>query len=302
MAARKLNRENEVAPELALVQGPVTMSCLGGEIVDEAMLLDGYDAHLQLLENRPKTTAGTYRSHVKGFLRYLAINYPSVTLSDVTKLQVRAWFLHEANRGISASHPLDSPVRCPQLLSVPHRRGPERGESRRLGDPPESQPAKGRVLQRPRGRRHHRVGRRTTRSPLAGRPGAPSDVEIHRLSASRRWSPCAPRRSTLTLGGSRSSERGASLGWSPYPTCWRTCSASTWTSCGPGSRRPRTCSPTPGATGASAAATGLGRCTISSWRPGPRRAWPVGTFPTGGVTAMPRASCAGARTSTSSSA
>jgi hypothetical protein len=48
------------------------MSCLGGEIVDEAMLLDGYDAHLQLLENRPKTTADTYRSHVKGFLRYLA--------------------------------------------------------------------------------------------------------------------------------------------------------------------------------------------------------------------------------------
>ncbi len=101
MAVRKLNSENEVLPELALVQGPATMSCLGGEIVDEAMLLDGYDAHLQLLENRPKTTAGTYRSHVKGFLRYLAINYPSVTLSEVTKLQVRAWFLHEANRGIA---------------------------------------------------------------------------------------------------------------------------------------------------------------------------------------------------------
>ena len=76
------------------------MSRLGGEIVDEAMLLDGYDAHLQLLENRPKTTADTYRSHVKWFLRYMAINYPSVTLSEVTKLQVRAWFLHEANRGI----------------------------------------------------------------------------------------------------------------------------------------------------------------------------------------------------------
>jgi hypothetical protein len=77
------------------------MSRLGGEVVDEAMLLDAYDAHLQILENRPKTTAGTYRSHVKGFLRYLAINYPSVTLSEVTKLQVRAWFLHEANRGIA---------------------------------------------------------------------------------------------------------------------------------------------------------------------------------------------------------
>ena len=101
MAARKLNRESVDGPELALAQGPVPMSRLGGEIVDEAMLLDGYDAHLQLLENRPKTTAGTYRSHVKGFLRYLAINYPSVTLSEVSKLQVRAWFLHEANRGIA---------------------------------------------------------------------------------------------------------------------------------------------------------------------------------------------------------
>jgi site-specific recombinase XerD len=77
------------------------MSRLGSEVPDEAVLLDGYDAHLQLLENRPKTTAGTYRSHVKGFLRYMAINYPSVTLSEVTKLQVRAWFLHEANRGIA---------------------------------------------------------------------------------------------------------------------------------------------------------------------------------------------------------
>ena len=101
MAARKLNRQNQIAPELVFAQGPVPMSRLGGEIVDEAMLLDGYDAHLQLLENRPKTTADTYRSHVKGFLRYIAINYPSVTLSEVSKLQVRAWFLHEANRGIA---------------------------------------------------------------------------------------------------------------------------------------------------------------------------------------------------------
>jgi site-specific recombinase XerD len=101
MTARRFNRQNQAAPELALAQGPVPMSCLGGEIVDEATLLDAYDAHLQLLENRPKTTAGTYRSHVKGFLCYMAINYPSVTLSEVSKLQVRAWFLHEANRGIA---------------------------------------------------------------------------------------------------------------------------------------------------------------------------------------------------------
>jgi len=41
MAARKLNRQNQIAPELALAQGPVPLSCLGGEVVDEAMLLDG---------------------------------------------------------------------------------------------------------------------------------------------------------------------------------------------------------------------------------------------------------------------
>ncbi len=69
MAARKRNRENEVAGELALVEGPVAPSCLGDEVVDEAMLLDGYDAHLQLLENRPKTTAGTYRTRVRRTLR-----------------------------------------------------------------------------------------------------------------------------------------------------------------------------------------------------------------------------------------
>ena len=84
MTARELNRESVDSPELGFAQGPVAMSCLGGEIVEEAMLLDGYDSHLQLLENRPKTTAGTYRSHVKGFLRYLATNYPSVALCEVT--------------------------------------------------------------------------------------------------------------------------------------------------------------------------------------------------------------------------
>ena len=62
MTARELNRQNQIAPDLALAQGPVPMSCLGGEVVDEAMLLDAYDAHLQILENRPRTTAGTYRA------------------------------------------------------------------------------------------------------------------------------------------------------------------------------------------------------------------------------------------------
>jgi site-specific recombinase XerD len=77
------------------------MSRLGSEASDEAALLDAYDAHLQLLENRPKTTADTYRSHVKGFLRYLATAHPSVPLDEVTKLHIRAWLLREANRGIA---------------------------------------------------------------------------------------------------------------------------------------------------------------------------------------------------------
>ncbi|MGO9150144.1 MAG: hypothetical protein ACLP1E_06355 [Acidimicrobiales bacterium] len=89
------------------------MSCLGGEIVDEAMLLDGYDAHLQLLENRPKTTAGTYRSHVKGFLRYLAINYPSVTLSEVTKPPGASLVPSRGQPGDSSSYPIDQTVCCP---------------------------------------------------------------------------------------------------------------------------------------------------------------------------------------------
>ena len=182
MAARKLNRQNQIAPGLVLAQGPVPMSCLGGEVPDEAMLLDGYDAHLRLLENRPKTTAGTYRSHVKGFLRYLAINYPSVTLSEVSKLQVRGVVPSQGQPGDSSSHPVDQTVCCPQLLQVLDRRGPERGEPRLLGDPRESGPVADRVLQRPRGRRHHRVGLYTRRSPLAGGPGAPPHVAIHRLA------------------------------------------------------------------------------------------------------------------------
>ena len=109
MAVRKLNSENEVVPELVLVQGPVKMSYLGGEVIDEAMLLDGYDAHLRLLEDRPKTTAGTYRTHVKAFLRYLAFNYPSVALSEVTKLQVRAFF---CTRPTGGSHRLPAPRAC----------------------------------------------------------------------------------------------------------------------------------------------------------------------------------------------
>jgi site-specific recombinase XerD len=102
MAARRLNRESVDDPELVPAQGPMATSRLGSEVTDEAALLDGYEAHLRLLENRPKTTADTYRSHLKGFLRYLATAHPSVTLSGVTPFHVRAWLLHEATRGIEA--------------------------------------------------------------------------------------------------------------------------------------------------------------------------------------------------------
>ncbi len=102
MAARRLNRESVDGPELVSAQGPVSTSRLGSEVTDEAMLLDGYEAHLRLLENRPNTTADTCRSHLKGFLRYMATAHPSVTLSGVTPFHVRAWLLHEATRGIEA--------------------------------------------------------------------------------------------------------------------------------------------------------------------------------------------------------
>jgi site-specific recombinase XerD len=68
---------------------------------DEASLLDAYEAHLRLLEGRTEATVATYLVHVRAFLRYLATAHPSVELADVTKLQVRAWLLHEANRGIA---------------------------------------------------------------------------------------------------------------------------------------------------------------------------------------------------------
>ena len=74
-----IDRESLEAAGLGPAQGPVPMSQLGGEVVDEAALLDGYEAHLRLLEDCSKATVATYLSHVKGFLRYMAINYPSVT-------------------------------------------------------------------------------------------------------------------------------------------------------------------------------------------------------------------------------
>ncbi len=93
MAAGEPNRERQVPPRIAPAKGPVPTSCIRYKVVDEASLLEAYDAHLRLLENRPKRTADTYRTYVKCFLCYLAINYPSLDLCEVTKLQVRAFFL-----------------------------------------------------------------------------------------------------------------------------------------------------------------------------------------------------------------
>ena len=99
MAAR--NRKSQVATGLAPVQGPVPTSRLRYKVADEDALLDAYEAHLRLLEGRSQATVDTYTSHVKGFRRWLAETHPSVELSDVTKLHVRGFLLHEANREIA---------------------------------------------------------------------------------------------------------------------------------------------------------------------------------------------------------
>jgi hypothetical protein len=274
------------------------MSCLGGEVPDEAMLLDGYDAHLQLLENRTKTTADTYRSHVKGFLRYFAKAEPSVALMDVTKLQVRAWLFHEANRGIA---PVTRANKLFALRSF-YRFLIAEGLS-------EENPASLVTLPSPNRPRVEFYGDAEADAIIewaSAQPGLRWQVARAMLLTFRytglRLDACAPRRSILTPGVSRSSARDASREWSPSPTFWRTYSGRTWMNCGPSSRRPRTCSPTPGATEVFADATGRGQCTISCARPGHRREWAVGTFPTGGVTPTLRASFAGAWTSTSCSA
>jgi site-specific recombinase XerD len=53
------------------------------------------------MEDRQTTTVATYTTHVKTFCRWLAENHSSVALCDVSKLQVRAFLLHEANRGLA---------------------------------------------------------------------------------------------------------------------------------------------------------------------------------------------------------
>jgi site-specific recombinase XerD len=79
---------------------PVPMGRLRYKVVDEAALLLAYESHLRLLEDRQKATVATYSSYVKGFCRWLVEAHPSVELADVTKLQVRAFLLQEANRGL----------------------------------------------------------------------------------------------------------------------------------------------------------------------------------------------------------
>ncbi|MGO9582710.1 MAG: tyrosine-type recombinase/integrase [Acidimicrobiales bacterium] len=98
MAAR--SRKSRIATGLAPVPGPVPTSRVRYKVLDEAALLVAYESHLRLLEDRQKATVETYTSHVKGFCSWLAETHPSVMLRDVTKLQVRAFLLHEANRGL----------------------------------------------------------------------------------------------------------------------------------------------------------------------------------------------------------
>jgi site-specific recombinase XerD len=76
------------------------MGRLRYKVVDEAVLLLAYESHLRLLEDRQRATVATYSSHVKGFCRWLVEAHPSVELPDVTKLEVRAFLLQEANRGL----------------------------------------------------------------------------------------------------------------------------------------------------------------------------------------------------------
>ena len=81
---------------------PMPTGRLHYKVVDEAALLLAYEAHLRLMEDRQKATVQTYTSHVKALCRWLAETHPSVELVDVTKLQVRAFLLQEANRGLKS--------------------------------------------------------------------------------------------------------------------------------------------------------------------------------------------------------
>jgi len=96
-----VDRDRLDATGLVRAHGPVPMSRLRFKVVDEAALLDAYDAHLRLMEGRSHATVDTYTSHVKAFCRWLVTTHPSVELSEETKLHVRGFLLHEANRAIA---------------------------------------------------------------------------------------------------------------------------------------------------------------------------------------------------------
>jgi site-specific recombinase XerD len=257
-----IDQESLSAAGLAPAQGPVPMSQLGGEVVDEAALLDGYEAHLRLLEDCSKATVATYLSHVKGFLRYMAINYPSVTLSDVTKLQVRAFLLHEANRGLAPC------TRSTELFAL-------RSFYRFLI-------AEGLSDDNP-------AALVTLPSPVRPRIEFYSDAEADAIiewasvQPGLRWQVGRVLLLTLRYTGLRAGElvslhteevdlddrrislvgKGRKPRVIPIPHLLADALREYLDELRPGFQSPRTSSPTPWATGASAVATGLGRCTIS---------------------------------------
>ncbi|MGD0255200.1 MAG: tyrosine-type recombinase/integrase [Acidimicrobiales bacterium] len=115
MAVRKPNRKSRVAPGLALAQGlvltgsperkgaaPVIVDINRRErpVLDDASLLTAYETHLRLHENRSETTTTTYRAHLRAFSRYIASEYPKLSLPEVQAVHVKTFLLAEAARGI----------------------------------------------------------------------------------------------------------------------------------------------------------------------------------------------------------
>ncbi|MGD0986069.1 MAG: site-specific integrase [Acidimicrobiales bacterium] len=177
---------------------------------DEASLLDAYDADLRLMESRSEATVTTYVVHVRAFLHYLATTYPSVELGDVTKLQVRAWLLHEANRGIA---PITRSTALFALCSFYRFLLAE--------DLSKENPAAAVTLpspNRPRVEFYSDAEADAIIEWTSAQPGLRWQVGRVLLLTLRytglrmkELATCAPRRSTLTLDGSHSSARPESL-------------------------------------------------------------------------------------------
>ena len=301
MVSRRLSRESLDVSEFALVQGPVATSQLDGETTDEAALLTAFDAHLQLLENRPKTTADTYRSHVKGFLRYFATAHPSVAFKDVTKLHVRAWLFHEANRGLAPA------TRANKLFAL-------RSFYRFLI-------AEGLSEENP-------AALVTLASPVRSRiefysdPEADAIIEWASAQPGLRWRVGLAMLLTLRYTGLRLDElvtlrtdevdldnrrislvgKGRKPRVVPLPYLLADALREYVANVRPKLPESPYLFANPRATVGSVVATGRVQCTISCWRPEHRRTWAVGTLLTGGVTPTLRTSFAGAWTSTLSSA